>query len=296
MSKLSKNILKRFIVTCEVAPPKGAGIENLKKEIKELKKIWPKIEGINVVDNPGSILLMGSLAVSIMLKQNKLEPIYQLTCRDRNVLGLQSDLLGAAAFGIENVLAITGDHTSVKSSDHPKAKPVFDLDSSTLIKAIVSLNNGKDFAGNKLNKNTNFFIGSAINPGVTPIDGEIYKTKRKLLAGSEFFQTQVVFNPSVLDSFLAEYEKTFNEDVRKRVLMGILPIDSYDLIKFLRTIPGLSIPDEIENRIKRAKNQFNEGVQIALELVDSAKDLNLGGVHVVPAGKSDAMLEVLKKI
>lgn len=296
MSKLSDAVGRKFVVTGEVAPPKGPGMDGFMHEVTEVKKIYGKIEAVNVVDNPGSILLMSPLAGSIVVKQNGMEPVYQLTCRDRNVLGLESDLLAAAGFGIENVLALTGDHPACRSSDHPKAKPVFDLDSTTLIQTMVKLDQGLDCNGNDLNAETNFFIGAALSPGVDPMEPEAYKTKRKLNAGAMFFQTQAVYDFSVLERFLGFYEKTFGEDIRKRILVGVLPLYSSEMIPFLRTIPGLEIPLEIEERIKKSPDEMGEGVNLALESVDLVRDMGLGGVHVVHGGKAEVMVRVIESI
>lgn len=296
MSRLSENLGKKFIITGEAAPPKGPNIASFMEEVSNLKKVWSKLDAVNVVDSPGSIMLASPLACSIILKQNGIEPVYQLVCRDRNMISLQSDLLGAAAFGIENILALTGDHTSCKSSDHPKAKPVFDLDSTSLIKTATILNEGKDLGGNKINGKTRFFIGGAMAPSVKPVEGEVFKTRRKINAGASFFQTQVVFDVNVIDGFLSEYEKFFREDIRKRVLMGIVSLHTHDLIKFLKTLPGVVISHDIENRVKDSPNQMEEGVNIALELVDGVRDIGLGGVHVMTAGKPESMLTVLEGI
>ncbi len=210
------------------------------------------------------------------------------------MLALEADLIGASAFGIENVLALTGDHPRCKSSDHPMAKPVFDLDSATLIKTMRLMNEGKDITGRPLNKPTNFFIGAAIAPGATPPEPEIYKTKRKIDAGAEFFQTQAVFEISVIENFIDEYEKVIEENIRDKILLGIVPLYSYGMVKFLRTMPGIVISEETGNRIKNAKDPVEEGVNIASELIDRSKDLNLAGVHIMPAGKIEALVKLLE--
>lgn len=293
MSKLSRNFGKKFIVTGEIAPPRGPDLTEFNKELNEFKHLMDKLDGVNVVDIPGSRLLMSSLAASIILKQNGIEPIYQLVCRDRNVLALEADLIGASAFGIENVLALTGDHPKSKSSDHPMAKPVFDLDSASLIKTMKLMNEGKDITGKPLNKQTNFFIGAAVAPGATPVEPEIYKTKRKIATGAEFFQTQTVFEISVIENFLNEYEKIIGENIRNKILLGIVPLYSPGMVKFLRTMPGIAISEETGNRIKNAKNPVEEGVNIAVELIDKSKSLNLAGVHIMPAGKIESLVRLL---
>ena len=296
MSKLSKNFGKEFIVTGEVAPPRGPDLKEFMHEVEEFKKLMNRLYGVNVVDIPGARLLMSSLAASILLKQNGIDPIYQLACRDRNQLALEADLIGAAAFGIENVLALTGDHPSCGSSDHPRAKGVFDLDSATLIKTMKLMNQGKDLVGGDLNKPTNFFIGAALAPGATPIEGEIHKTKRKLDAGADFFQTQVVFEPSVMRNFLDKYESLMKEDIADKILMGLVPLYSYGMVQFLRTMPGIVISEEMGKRIKEADDPVEEGINIASGLIDMAREMNLAGVHIMPAGKIEVLVRLLESI
>ncbi len=296
MSKLSDNFGKTFIVTGEVAPPRGPDLTEYMHEVDEFKDMKDKLYGVNVVDIPGAMLLMSSLAGSIILQQNGIEPIYQLVCRDRNQLALESDLIAASAFGIENVLALTGDHPACKASDHPSAKGVFDLDSATLIETMKVMNEGKDFAGGDLNKPTNFFIGAALAPGATPIDGEIYKTKRKLTAGADFFQTQAVFESSLMGDCINKYESLIGEDIRDKVLMGLVPLYSYGMVKFLRTMPGIVISEETGQRIKNAEDPVEEGINIAAELIDNARDMDLAGVHIMPAGKIEALVRLLENL
>jgi len=297
MSKLSQLYSKKkFVVTGEITPPRGSDTKEFIAEIKKYKSIKNKIHAVNVVDNPGSMLFMGSLAASIKLKQYGVEPLYQLVCRDRNTLALESDLLSAAAYEIENILALTGDHPKIASSDHPNAKGVYDLDACSLLKTISSMNDGYDIEGGKLNAKTRFFAGAAIAPGATPIEPEVYKTKKKINAGSRFFQTQAVFDVNKLEDFLNTYEKTFSEDIRDRVAMSIVPIYDHSMIKFLRKMPGLTINDEIEKRIKNAKNPMKEGVNLASELIDEAKNLGVAGVHLMPAGKTEVIVQLAKQI
>lgn len=296
MSKLSENLGKKFIVTGEVAPPRGPDLTEYMHEVDEFKKLKDKLYGVNVVDIPGAMLLMSSLAGSIILQQNGIEPIYQLVCRDRNQLALEADLIAASAFGIENVLSLTGDHPACKASDHPTAKGVFDLDSATLIETMKLMNKGKDFAGGDLNKQTNFFIGAALAPGATPIDGEIYKTKRKLEAGADFFQTQAVFEPVLMEDCASKYESLVGEDIRDKTLMGLVPIYSYGMVQFLRTMPGIVISDETGKRIKDADDPVEEGIDIAGELIDRAREMDLAGVHIMPAGKIEALVRLLRSL
>jgi len=295
MSKLSKKLGKKFIVTGEIAPPRGPDLTILKKDIKAFNGIGGKIDAINVVDNPGSMLLLSSLACSIMLKQNGLEPVYQLTCRDRNIFALESDLIAASAFGIENVLALTGDHPQCYSSEHPNARGVFELDSASLIKLVKNMNQGLDGCGRKLNAKTNFFVGAAAAPGAKPIEPEIQKMDRKLLAGAEFFQTQAVFETDVMEKFLQKTEKTLG-DQRKKIIMSIVPLYSYKMYELLVKIPGVIISEQTARKIKDSKNPVEEAVNMASTLVDKARELEIAGVHLMPAGKMKAFVKLFSKI
>lgn len=295
MSRLRDGFGKEFLITSEISLPRGPGLTRFNSEISEYKKLAEDIHAVNVVDNPGSMLLMGSLPASIILKQNGIEPIYQITGRDRNRLGIQSDLIGAAAFGIENVLALTGDAPNCASSDHPKAKGVFDLSSVPIAKAMKALNSGTDINGKKINKPTNFFIGAALAPGAKG-EGEIKKTKLKIDGGVEFFQTQVVFEAQVIKDFLGGYEKKYNENIACKILVGVLPLYSTGVMQFLKKIPGITISKKIEERISKAKNPLEEGVAISTEVITDLKDCGIAGAHIMPAGKIEGLKMLLKEI
>lgn len=296
MSKLSERFGKERLLTSEISLPRGPDTTRFLSEIEEYKKVMKRLHAVNVVDNPGAMLLMGSLPASIMLKQNGIEPVYQVTGRDRNQLGIQADLIGASAFGIQNVLALTGDPPTCESSDHPKAKGVFDLNSITLIKTLKEMNSGKDHAGGKLNKPADFFIGAALAPGSRSLDAEIKKTEKKYHAGVDFFQTQVVFEQDTLYRFFSRYELLTEEDIRKKVLVGVLPLYSSGMIKFLRKIPGIVISDKVERRIKDAKDPLEEGVNICAEVIDSTRVLGIAGVHIMPAGKPEGLFKLLERL
>ncbi|GAH81843.1 unnamed protein product, partial [marine sediment metagenome] len=187
----------KFVITCEVGPPKGIEIE---KVIDELEPLRSKIDAFNVTDLQSSVLRVGSMATCRLLKEKDFEPIMQLTCRDRNRLGLQSDVLSAAVLGIENLLCLTGDHPQL--GDHPEAMPVFDLDSVQLLSAVKGLMNGKDMAGNDLEgRPPHFALGATVNPGADPLEPQIIKMEKKIEAGAEFFQTQAVYEVDKFANF-----------------------------------------------------------------------------------------------
>lgn len=295
MSRLSKNLGKRFVTTGEIAPQRGPDLSVFKKDIKSFRKLWGRLDAVNVVDNPGSMLLMSSLACSIMLKQNGLEPVYQLTCRDRNILALESDLIAAAAFGIENVLALTGDHPACHSSEHPDAQGVFELDSASLIRLTKNMNCGLDGAGRKLNAKTHFYTGAAAAPGARPIEPEIQKMMRKINAGADFYQTQAIFEPTVMESFLDKVEKQIG-DQRKKIIMSIVPLYSYNMYSFLTQIPGVVISEQTALKIKNSENPVEDAVDMALSLVDIAREMGVAGVHLMPAGKMKAFVKIFERL
>ncbi|OYT54450.1 MAG: 5,10-methylenetetrahydrofolate reductase [Candidatus Altiarchaeales archaeon ex4484_2] len=296
MSKLSERLGRGFVYTSEIAPPKGADLRGFRKELEELKKIKGKLSGVNVVDIPGSILLMSSLGGSIMVKQAGLEPVYQVACRDRNVLALEADLLTASAYGIRNILAITGDHPRCKSSDHPGAKPVYDLDSTSLLCCMQEMNQGRDLAGNKLYGGTNFYPGAALTHTASPWEGEIHKTRKKLEAGARFFQTQAVFDVGELKRFLDEYERQHGEDIHGKVIAGLVALYDAGIIEFLESIPNVIIPSEIKNRIINSGNSFQESIHLILEQIDELRDEGLAGAHIMTAGNAKVLMEVFREI
>ena len=204
----------QFVVTAEVGPPKGIHLEHL---VTEAKEYLSGITAVNVTDNQSSVMRTSTLATCAMLKNAGLTPIYQATCRDRNRLALQSDLLGAAALGIENILCLTGDHT--KMGDHPGAKPVFDLDSVSLLYTASQLEKGVDLAGNPLvGEPPKFAKGAVVSPISDSVDAQLAKMERKVMAGADYFQTQAVFEPEKFIKFM-EKAKQFGKPVQLGVII-----------------------------------------------------------------------------
>ena len=193
---------KRFLITADVVPPKGV---NISKMLSRIDSLVSKVDAVNVVDLPGSVMRVSPLPIALLLKERGLEPILQMTCRDRNRLALQADLLGAYILGITNILALTGDEIDL--SDDPGVKPVFDLDSIELLKAARKLEKGHDLGGNPLRGSPKFCIGAVVDPGADPVEPEIEKMQRKVEAGAEFFQTQPIFDIKVFAEFLEKAGK-----------------------------------------------------------------------------------------
>ncbi|HID06959.1 MAG TPA: 5,10-methylenetetrahydrofolate reductase, partial [Armatimonadetes bacterium] len=212
-----------FVISAEVGPPKGTNVEGV---LEEAEKLRDRVDAFNVTDQQSSVMRLGSLVTCYLLKQRGLEPIYQVTCRDRNRIALQSDLLSAGVLGIENVLCLTGDHVSL--GDHPQAKPVFDLDSVQLLKVAKALTEGHDMVGNELDGKPDFFLGAVVSPGYEPLELQIIKMEKKIEAGAQFFQTQAVYDPKVFERFVQQVEK-FNIPI----MLGIVLLKSAGMARFM---------------------------------------------------------------
>jgi len=274
----------KFLVTSEVGPPKGIETAQI---LEEVELIRDRIDAINVTDLQSSVMRLGSLAVSRILKEKGFEPIYQLTCRDRNRLALQSDLLSAAALGIKNILILTGDHTT--AGDHPEAKPVFDLDSVQLLQAASKLQSGFDIKGNKLTGGPpKFCLGAAVNPGADPLEPQIIKMEKKISAGAEFFQTQAVYDIDLFEKFL---NKT--KHLKAKVLCGIVLLKSAGMAKYMNeNVAGVLVPDSLIKEMDEAKDKAKKSVEIASRLIKKLKPM-CDGVHIMPIGWGKLVPEVL---
>ena len=278
-----------FVVSAEVGPPKGFHVEHL---LEEAKTYLSGITAVNVTDNQSSVMRLGSLAMCKALKDEGLTPIYQLTCRDRNRIALQSDLLSAAMFGIENLLLLTGDHTSL--GDHPQAKPVFDLDSVSLIHAVKQLEEGVDLGGNKLvGEPPKFAKGAVVSPCSDSVDAQLAKMERKDCAGAEYFQTQAVFEPEKFIKFM-EKAKQFGKPVQ----VGIIIPKSAGMAKFMNdNVAGIHVPDEMIEELKKDKEKTKAGitgVEIAARIIKECRPY-CQGVHIMALGWESKVPELLKQ-
>ena len=277
-----------FVVTAEVGPPKGINIDGI---VAEAKEYLSGITAVNVTDCQSSVMRIGSLATCKALKDAGLTPIYQLTCRDRNRIALQSDLLSAAMFGIENVLALTGDHT--KLGDHPQAKPVFDLDSVSLLHTMSLLEQGVDLGGNQLvGEPPKFTKGAVVSPCSDSVDVQLAKMERKVMAGAEYFQTQAVYEPEKFIEFM-ETAKQFGKPVQ----LGIVPLKNAGMAKFMnRNVAGIHVPDEMIAELAGDKEKAKSGetgVKIAAEIIKACKPY-CQGVHIMALGWESKVPEILK--
>jgi len=263
-----------FIVTSEIGPPKGTDVEEV---LEDAELIKGRVDGINVTDLQSSVLRVGSLAVCRLLKERGQEPVFQITCRDRNRLALQSDLLSAAILGIDNVLVITGDHPRL--GDHPGAKSVFDLDSVQLLEVVKKLQSGEDFAGNELKGAPKFCVGAVVNPGAEPLEPQIIKMEKKIAAGAQFFQTQAVYDVKLFEKFIENIKH-----LKTTVLAGIVLLKSAGMARYMnKNVAGVSVPDNLIEEIDKAEKKGEKSVEIAARLISELTGL-CRGVHIMPIG------------
>ena len=277
-----------FVVTAEVGPPKGIDASHV---VEEAKEYLSGITAVNVTDNQSSVMRMGSLPACVMLKNAGLTPILQLTCRDRNRIALQSELLGAAALGIDNILCLTGDHT--KMGDHPGAKPVFDLDSVSLLHTVCQLEKGVDLGGNPLvGEAPKFAKGAVVSPCSDSVDAQLAKMERKVMAGAEYFQTQAVFDSEKFISFM-EKAKQFGKPVQ----LGVIIPKSAGMAKFMnRNVAGVHVPqwmiDELAADKEKAKAGIT-GVELAAKVIKECRPY-CQGLHIMALGWEAKVPELLK--
>ena len=278
-----------FVVTAEVGPPKGIDVSHV---VAEAKEHLSGITAVNVTDNQSSVMRMGSLPACVALKNAGLTPILQLTCRDRNRIALQSELLGAAALGIDNILCLTGDHT--KMGDHPGAKPVFDLDSVSLLHTVCQLEKGVDLGGNPLvGEAPKFAKGAVVSPCSDSVDAQLAKMERKVMAGAEYFQTQAVFDSERFIKFM-EQAKQFGKPVQ----LGVIIPKSAGMAKFMnKNVAGVHVPQEMIDALAADKERAKAGitgVEIAAKIIKECRPY-CQGVHIMALGweaKVPALLEM----
>jgi len=275
MSNLSEALKSgKFVVTTEIGPPKGVDIEEMLEDAELLRG---RVDAINITDQQSSVMRLGSLATCRLLKERGLEPVFQMTCRDRNRIALQSDLLSAYVLGIENVLCLTGDYVSL--GDHPDAKPVFDLDSVSLLEGATLLQQGRDLAGKELNGVPRFFLGAVVTPGANPLEPQIIKMEKKVKAGAQFFQTQAVYQPE-------EFEKFVNQTKHLKVpiLLGIVLLKSAGMARFMnKNVAGVHVPEALIEEMDKAGDKRQQSTEIAARLIKDMKGL-CQGVHIMAIG------------
>ena len=288
ISNLQQAVInKEFLVTAEVAPPKGG---NPARMLEVAAKLKGRVHAVNVTDGSRAVLRMSSVAASTILLQHGVEPVCQVACRDRNCIGLQADLMGAYALGIRNILALTGD--PVKAGDHQKSKAVFELESVRLLKLISKLNTGTDFNDKIMpDEALNLFPGAAVDPQLKSWSGLQKRFEKKLESGAQFFQSQMITDFDKLDKFMNQIASISD----KPVLAGIFLLKSAKNAKFINNyVPGVNIPDSIIQRLADAEKPLTEGVKIAAEQVQLAKDM-CQGVHLMAVKREDLIPEILDR-
>lgn len=276
----------KFVVTAEAGPLKGTDTKELQEIVEVLKG---KVDAVNVTDQQSSVMRLGSLAVSHLLTGWGLEPIFQLTCRDRNRIALQSDLLSAAVLGIKNCVALTGDLPS--SGDHPQAKSVYDLDSVQLLSVMKGLNEGKDMMGNELKGKTDFYCGAVVNPGAdteASYELQILKMEKKIAAGAKFFQTQAIYDAKSFEKFVKRVEQ-----YKVPILAGVIPLKSAGMAKFMnKSVAGINVPQSMIDRITKSEDKAKTGVEMCAELIKELKGM-AQGVHIMAIGWEKKVPEII---
>jgi len=274
-----------FLITAEVTPPKGGNPDRMLAVAEKLKG---RVHGVNITDGSRAVLRMSSIAACVLLQQRGIEAICQVTCRDRNLIGLQADLMGAYGLGLRNILALTGD--PLKAGDHPKAKAVYDLESVRLLGLIRELNQGLDFNQSPLTDGAlDLFAGAAVDPQSKSWSGLQSRFERKVTAGAQFFQSQLITDFDRLDKFMTQIAAGCG----KPILAGIFLFKSAKNAAFIkRMVPGVDIPESLIDRLAAASDPLQEGVAIAAEQVKLAKEV-CQGVHLMAIKREDLIPQIL---
>lgn len=282
-----------YVITSEVGPVKGSvrdnGNGNVPACVQEANLVRDCVHAINVTDNQSAVMRLGSLAASVKLKEKGFEAIYQITCRDRNRIALQSELLSAYSLGIDNVLVLTGDHTTL--GDHSTAKPVFDIDSVHLLKIATGMRSGYDMEGNELAQAPDFALGAVVNPNFEPLDLQLIKMEKKIGAGAEFFQTQAVYDAKLFEQFIRK-----TEGFGVPVQIGVVLIKSSKMADYMnKHVAGVTVPD---NWLKElAKTPKGAAKQKCVEMTSTLlKEIGpmCQGIHFMPMGWSDLVPQILE--
>ncbi|WP_457551715.1 methylenetetrahydrofolate reductase [Desulfobacula sp.] len=281
-----------FVITGEVGPIKGAIHRDKSIEPScaiEALQLTQYVHAVNVTDNQSAVMRLGSLAASVRLKESGIEPVYQLTCRDRNRLALQSDLLTAYSLGIDNVLLLTGDH--IQLGDHKEAKPVFDLDSVQLIDMAKGLKRGYDISGNRIENYLDMAFGAVVNPNSDPIDLQLMKMRKKIDAGAQFFQTQAVYDVKNFKNFIKKVEK-----FKCPIQVGVVILKSPQMGKFMnKNVSGIHVPDEWIDEIGSVakEDRKKKSAEMTGRFIKEIKSM-VQGVHIMPLGWTDTVPEILE--
>jgi methylenetetrahydrofolate reductase (NADPH) len=282
----------RFAVTAEVGPPKGTSSALIRRKGEQLRY---HCDAINVTDNQTAIVRMSSIAGCTILRSLGIDAVMQMVCRDRNRIAIQSDILGAVALGIGNVLCLSGDHQ--KFGNHPTAKGVFDLDSIQLIQALKNMRDEKKFiCGENITGEIPLYIGAAENPFAEPFEFRVTRLAKKVKAGVDFIQTQAVYDLPKFARWMGMVtDKGLDQKVH--ILAGVIPMRSLAMARFMREyVAGVSVPDELLNRMEKAKDTKEEGISIALEIIEQLKEIpGVHGVHIMAVGWEEIVPRIVEK-
>jgi len=281
-----------FAVTAEAGPPKGTSTKGILRKAELLRSCC---DAVNITDNQTAIVRMCSLAGCVLLKQQDVDPVMQMVTRDRNRIAIQSDVLGAVALGIGNILCLSGDHQ--KFGNHPTAKGVFDIDSIQLIQTLKNMRDEKKFiCGEEVSGEVPLFIGAAENPYSDPFEFRVVRLAKKIKAGADFIQTQAVYD---LAKFAKWMEMVTERGLDKQVhiLAGVIPIRSVGMARYMRDyVSGVSVPDDIITRMEKAQNAKEEGVRIILEIIEQLKKIpGVHGIHIMAVGWEDIVPEIVEQ-
>ncbi len=278
----------KFAITAELAPPKGTDFSRILGIAQEL---FQYVDAVNVTDFQSASVKATSLALCIELANRGIQPVLQITGRDRNRIAIQGELLSAAHFGIQNILCLTGDHPT--SGDNPEAKPVFELDAIGILKTAETLMKGIDLGRNELSPPfPQFYCGAVTSPEYSPIELELIQMKKKIKMGAKFFQTQGVFDIKTVEDFSNQ-----TKDMNTNILIGIIPLKSPGMARFMnRKVPGIEVPDNLIHLLEKSSNKTEEGIKIAADFIMELKDRKIcNGVHIMAIGAEDNVLKILDK-
>jgi len=294
-SKLEKILRSgQFAVTGECGPPRGADPDVVRNKCQLLKN---KADAFNITDNQTSVVRMSSIASSVIMIQEGMEPVMQMVCRDRNRIAIQSDILGAAALGNKNILCLSGDHQ--KFGDHPQAKNVFDIDSIQLIKTVrLMRDEGKFLGGDEIKGAPKLFVGAAANPFADPFEIRVPRLAKKVAAGVEFVQTQCIFNLKKFGEWMkAVVDRGLHEKVF--ILGGVTPFKSFGMARYMaNNVPGMDVPDELLQRMKGTakEKQAEEGIAMAVETIKQLREMTgIAGVHIMAIEWEEKVGEIAEK-
>lgn len=274
----------QFIITCELAPPKGTDVSNI---ISLAKQVKGKVHAINLTDGQGGNMRMCPLACATFILKEDIDVIWQLTCRDRNRIGLQADCLGASALGVKNILCMKGDDP--KNGDNPDAKGVFDLDTTELVKMINGLNHGVDLAKKELVGKTNFCIGTPAHPNIPDLKKQYETIKERFENGASFIQTQISYDVEQIKRFIDSLGEFSHQTI-----LGITPLKGLKMAKFMdEKVFGVNVPQEIFKRLESSNNEQEEGLSISKEILDEVKKFGVRGIHIMAVGQESKLSEIV---